>query len=82
MDLRNYRPDTDMGRRARHHIAGAGHSTAPHVAHGFEAIQEPLPSLSPLQPTAVPQRVACRHVAPLDTSAAASDTGRSSSVLG
>jgi hypothetical protein len=36
------------------------------VSHRFEAFQKSLPCLSPLQATAVPQSIACRHMAPFD----------------
>jgi hypothetical protein len=47
-------------------VAGARRTASPQVAHRFEAFQEPLPGLCPLQATAVPQPIACRYVTALD----------------
>jgi hypothetical protein len=66
MDLRNHRPDADLGCWAGHQMAGSRCSAPSQVAHRFEALQEPLPSLRSLQATAVAQPIAYGHMAALD----------------
>ena len=56
MDRRDDRPNPDMACWTEHQVASSGCSTAPQVAYRFEALQEPLPCLSPFQATAVRSR--------------------------
>jgi len=66
MDQRYDFSNAHVGRWATHQMAGTGRPVSPQVAHRFEAFQKALPSLGPLQSTAVAQSVAHGHMTAFD----------------
>jgi hypothetical protein len=66
MDGSDDLPDMSMRSLTRHQVTGSRHPASPQMAYCFEAFQESLSSLSPLQATAVPQPIAGGHVTTLD----------------
>ena len=66
MDNSDHLSNVRMRSWATHQVAGSRPPTSPHMTHRLEALQEPLPGLGSLQPPAIPQPIACRHVAALD----------------
>jgi len=66
VDRRDNLANARVTRWTTHQVAGTRHATSPHVAHGLEALQEPLPRLGSLQATAVSRPITHWHMTALN----------------
>jgi hypothetical protein len=66
MDQRDDFSNAHVSCWAAHQVAGTGRPASPHMTHRFKTFKKALPSLGPLQSTAVTEPIAHRHMTAFD----------------